>query len=230
MSAQNKKQQGGIRKTLIRSLAGLVFMFGFAFALVPLYDAFCEITGLNGKSSFLLNPETQNNIDEVVVDYSRKIKLQLDATNNKHLPVEFGPTKNNILINPGDIKTFTYKVKNTTGKDLVVQAVPSTSPNEVASYLRKIECFCFYQQPLKAGEEVDMTVRLYIHPSVPQDVGTMTLSYTLFDITDSSDFEKISEERDIRENDPDYVVPEHDDSDGHHDIPDADTNAGSYGT
>ena len=175
----SNKQNAGIRKTLIKSLIGLVLMFGFAFALVPIYEVLCEITGLNGRSQSLLNPTKQNNIDEVVVDYSRKIKLQFDATNNKHLPIEFGPTEQEVLLNPGSIQTFTYKVKNTTGKDMVVQAVPSTSPSEAASYLRKIECFCFYQQPLAAGEELEMPVRLYIHSSLPADVGAMTLSYTL---------------------------------------------------
>lgn len=214
-TTNTNKQQAGIRKTLLKSLIGLVLMFGFAFALVPIYEVFCEITGLNGRSQSLLNPTKQNKIDEIVADYSRKIKLQFDATNNKHVPVEFGPTQQDTLINPGVIKTFTYKVKNTTGKDMVVQAVPSTSPNEAASYLRKIECFCFYQQPLGAGEEVEMAVRLYIHSSLPEDVGAMTLSYTLYDITDSSDFQKISDEKNARDNDPDYVVPEHDDDHDH---------------
>ncbi|MBE8182678.1 MAG: cytochrome c oxidase assembly protein [Candidatus Portiera sp.] len=221
MSIKNKQEeqkQRGIRRTLIKSLIGLVFMFGFAFALVPIYDVLCEVTGLNGRSQFLTNPVKQKNIDKVVVDYSRKIKLQFDASNNKHVPIEFEPNQRNTLINPGDIKTFTYRVKNTTGKDMVLQAIPSTSPNEVASYLRKIECFCFNQQPLAAGEEAELSVRLYIHSSLPKEINAMTLSYTLYDITEASDFQKISVEKNARENDIDYIAPEHDD-DHEHSIP-----------
>ena len=216
MKSLQEQQKKGIKKTLIRSGILLVSMFAFAFALVPLYEVFCEVTGLNGKSSNLVEEASQNSIDEIVVDTSREVRVQFVANNNKHMPWDFAPVVDEVYLNPGKIQTFIFKAKNRTGKDMVAQAVPSVSPNVAASYLRKIECFCFDTQALRAGESVDMPVRLYVHSALPKDITTLTLAYSLFDVTpdDGVDFEELDGHYDDGHT--------HDDDDAHGDDGDDD--------
>ena len=216
----NKEQQ--MRCTIIKMLVGLVVMFAFAFALVPLYQLICDITGLNGNTSNLKQVEEINNIDEVEIDTSRKVRLQFVAINNKHVPVKFDAVTTETTLHPGEIKTYHYKLKNLTNKNMVVQAVPSVSPNLASSYLRKIECFCFSAQPLAPNEEAELFVNLYIHKKLPQDIGTLTLAYSLFDITDTSDFEKLSDATSIAGRgepslDPSKIQLNHGNDDGNDD-------------
>ena len=184
-------RQQGVKRTLVKGGFAIVGMFLFAFALVPIYQILCDITGLNGNTSNLR--EVANlNIDQVEVDYSREIKMQFVANNHKHAAWEFEPMTLEVKLHPGSIQTFYYRLKNLSGRDMVVQAVPSVSPNAAASYLRKVECFCFTAQPLPAGEETSLFVNMYIHKALPDDVNTMTLAYTLFDISESADFELLT--------------------------------------
>lgn len=192
--AQSTEQEQGIRKTMIKACIGLVLMFGFAFALVPLYQLICDVTGLNGNTSNLkrVAGEANDNIDKIVVDRNRQVTMQLVAIKSKHVPFDFETKTEEVKLNPGDIKTFYYRVKNLTNKNMVVQAVPSVSPNLASTYVRKLECFCFTAQPLSPGEEAQLFVNLYIHEKLPKDINELTLAYTLFDITDKQDFKKLS--------------------------------------
>lgn len=190
-SSQSQRQrEQEIKRTLLKSSFLVFAMFAFAFALVPLYEVFCEVTGLNGKSINLVKETNQNNIDEIIVDKSRKVRVQFVANNNKHVPWDFAPVINEVYLHPGEVRSFKYKAKNLTGKDMIVRAVPSVSPNSAASYLRKIECFCFEKQSLKAGEDTSLPVQLYVHKSLPKDITTLTLSYSLFDITPKDKLEE----------------------------------------
>ena len=176
-----------IGRTTWRNILLVVGMFGFAFALVPLYQVFCDITGLNGRTSNLVEEASQ--IDEVEVDLTRQVRVQFDATNHIDMPWEFRPNLAQMEIHPGEIHTATYHAQNPTNKPMVAQIIPSVSPNSAASYLRKIECFCFEEQTLQPGEAADMPVRFYVHRALPKDVSTLTLSYTIFDITPAGDQE-----------------------------------------
>ena len=185
MANSNDSSASKISRTTWRNVLLVVGMFGFAFALVPLYQVFCDITGLNGRTSNLVEEASQ--IDEVEVDLSRQVRVQFDATNHIDMPWAFRPNVPQMEIHPGEIHTTTYHAKNPTAKPMVAQIIPSVSPNNAASYLRKIECFCFEEQTLEPGESVDMPVRFYVHKALPADVTTLTLSYTIFDITPAED-------------------------------------------
>jgi|TARA_R110001599_G_scaffold65069_3_gene183462 cytochrome c oxidase assembly protein subunit 11 len=171
---ENKKT-----KNLVKKLSLIVIaMFGFGFALVPLYDVFCDITGLNGKTA---NEAAQANAGGV--DVTREIKVQLISHNAKDMPWQFRPEVAELTVRPGETKVVKFYAKNETSLKMVGQAVPSVAPGRAASHFKKIECFCFEQQTLEAQEEVWMPLQFYIDTEIPADVTTLTLSYTLFDVT-----------------------------------------------
>ena len=157
-------------------------MFGFGFALVPLYDVFCDITGLNGKTNTVGAAYAADGIDT-----SRTVKVQFITRMAKGIPWEFEPVINEISVHPGEMKFVNFYAKNKSQRDIIGQAVPSVSPGIAAGYFQKIECFCFTQQPLTAGEEVEMGLQFYVDLDLPDDINTLTLSYTLYDISGKVD-------------------------------------------
>ena len=157
-----------------------VLMFVFAiFIMPPLYDLFCDITGLNGKTG----SAWQGNVNELGVDTSRTIKVQFLATNNENMPWGFQPEIKTITVHPGEPTIVNYIAQNTTQRDMVAQAVPSLVPYKAANYFHKTECFCFNSQPLDAGESVEMALVFFISPEIPPEITTLTLSYSLFNVT-----------------------------------------------
>lgn len=153
-------------------------MFAFVFVvMVPLYDLFCEVTGLNGKTSGPYQAE------QIVIDESRTIKVQMMANNNAGMAWEFGPRMTEVEVHPGESVQIFYDATNPTSKDMVAQAVPSVLPFRAAGYFHKTECFCFNQQPLAAGDTAEMPLVFIVDPALPRNVSTITLSYTLFDVT-----------------------------------------------
>lgn len=154
-------------------------MFGFAFALVPLYDVFCELTGINGKTAGAVAVPDQS---VPVVD--RDVTIQFLAQVGKGLPWEFRPTKGQMTVRPGEMVTTTFYARNRAATSITGQAVPSVAPGLAAVHLHKIECFCFEQQVLAAGEAVEMPVTFYIDAELPEEVRTLTLSYSLFRVAD----------------------------------------------
>ncbi len=168
-------------KKTVKKLVLVVFaMFGFGFALVPLYDVFCDITGLNGKTA-----TTAASINEDGVDESRTITVQFISRTAKGIPWQFEPMINEIKVHPGEMKLVKFYAKNESMNDIVGQAIPSVSPGKAAIYFQKIECFCFNSQPLKAQEDIEMALQFYVDAELPEEVTTITLSYTLYDITSS---------------------------------------------
>lgn len=164
---------------VIKKLVLVVFaMFGFGFALVPLYDVFCDITGLNGKTNDVAVVYADDGIDT-----SRTVKVQFITRMAKGIPWQFEPVVNEISVHPGEMKFVDFYAKNLSQHDIVGQAVPSVSPGLAAGYFQKIECFCFTQQPLKSGEEVKMGLQFYVDLEIPKEINTLTLSYTLYDIS-----------------------------------------------
>jgi len=150
-------------------------MFGFGFLLVPIYDAFCEITGLGGKT----NKEAVVVEDTVVVD--RTIQLEFDTTVNQYAPWEFESTVPGMTIHPGAIYETTFTATNLTGRSMTAQAVPSIAPAQAAKYFKKLECFCFTTQEFAAHERIEMPVRFIVKSDLPGYIDTITLSYTFFD-------------------------------------------------
>lgn len=153
-------------------------MFGFGFALVPLYDVFCELTGLNGKTA-----ETAATTEAAIVDTSREVIVEFIARPNKQMPWVFEPEVTRMTVHPGEIHIMNYRAENPTQRFIVGQAVPSVSPGQAALYFHKIECFCFTQQRLDGGKNMQMPLQFYVDPALPRQFSTITLSYTLYDVT-----------------------------------------------
>lgn len=172
--------EGRKHRTLLIKLTGFALgMFVFAYAMVPLYNTFCDITGINGKTGGRIRATQAETIDT-----SRTIRLDFMVRNNKDMPWEFRADVPFVDIHPGEVMRVDFYAKNTTDKDMVAQSIPSVAPAVGAKYLKKTECFCFEHQPLKAGAEEHMPLVFFIDPNIPKDVEQLTLSYTLFDITD----------------------------------------------
>lgn len=157
-----------------------VAMFGFGYLLVPLYDVFCEITGLNGKTGRVTAAEVAASYQP---DLNRTVTVQFVANNNIGMPWDFKPVTSSMQVHPGQMYGTTFVASNQTGRDMVGQAVPSVAPTKASRYFNKTECFCFDQQPLAAGETKDMPVRFIVDPRLPKGVKTLTLAYTLFDVS-----------------------------------------------
>ncbi len=158
-----------------------VAMFGFGYLLVPLYDVFCEITGLNGKTGRV---DSAAIAADYAPDESRLITVQFLANNNLGMPWEFAPTETSMQVHPGRLYTTAFSAHNPTARDMVGQAVPSVAPGKASRYFNKTECFCFNNQALAAGERREMPLRFIVHPKLPHDVQTLTLAYTVFDVTE----------------------------------------------
>lgn len=176
----NDQNNAGKRHGL-RLVVVVVAMFGFGFALGPLYTALCKITGINGKTS----GEATAVAAAPVVDESRSIKVLFVTTVNGGRPWEFRAEQSQVMVHPGELKTVNFFATNTESRDLVAQAVPNVAPWDAARHMKKTECFCFNQQAFKAGERKEMPVRFMLDPALPADVDTVTLSYTFFEVPDA---------------------------------------------
>ncbi|NMP16083.1 cytochrome c oxidase assembly protein [Thalassotalea sp. Y01] len=177
----NTNHQKKVKKSVGKLVFTVFAMFAFGFALVPLYDVFCDITGLNGKTA-----NTAAEVNDSGIDTSRTIKVQFLSRTAQGAPWKFEPEMNFIEVHPGEMKFVKFYAKNQSGRYAVAQAVPSVSPGQAANYFQKIECFCFNQQPLEADNDVWMPLQFYVDVDLPEHIEELTLSYTLYDITDNS--------------------------------------------
>ncbi len=177
----NKQHQKTQAQLVGKLLLGAVGMFAFGFALVPLYDVFCDITGLNGKTGGRYTYEAV----DAEVNTDRLVTVQFIAMNNANMSWGFEPEVTQVQVHPGELTQVMFYAHNPSQNDMVGQAVPSVSPFKGADYLHKTECFCFNEQRLTAGEEVDMPLMFFIDQDIPEDITKLTLSYTLFDVTAS---------------------------------------------
>jgi cytochrome c oxidase assembly protein subunit 11 len=161
------------RLTLVKLAVVAVAMFGFGFALVPFYKKICEVTGINDlqKADAVVNTQ---------VDESRTLTLEFDANTRSELPWQFRPAERSIKVHPGQLVQVMYEVRNDSDEVITGQAIPSYGPRVAGQYFRKLDCFCFAKQELKPHEVRTMPVVFVIHPDLPEDVNTVTLSYTFF--------------------------------------------------
>jgi cytochrome c oxidase assembly protein subunit 11 len=169
-------------RVLLGKLSMLVVaMFAFAvFVMPPLYNLFCDILGIGGKTGSAYQAV------DVEVDTSRSVEVQFVAMKNETMPWDFYPRETSVSVHPGEPRSVIFYAHNRTGKDMVGQAIPNLVPFNVADYFHKTECFCFNNQPLASGEEADLELVFIVDPDLPTSINTLTLSYTLFDITDRS--------------------------------------------
>lgn len=165
------------RTMLLKLVVVAALMFGFGFALVPIYRAICQVTGLNNLVQRDVSAREARNTQ---VDLSRTISVELDA--NARGPLGFRPEQRSLDVHPGEVMTVVYEVTNAQDRQVVAQAIPSYAPKQATEYFKKIECFCFTQQTLKPNESRRMPVVFVVDRALPKDVKTITLSYTFFEL------------------------------------------------
>ncbi len=175
MAAENDKLKSENRSLTGRLVLMALGMFGFGFLLVPLYDVFCEITGLGGRTN------TTAAVVEEAPDFSRQIRIEFMTTVNSRAPFEFSADVDSMTVYPGRMYYSTYTAKNLSGDFKVAQDVPSVAPVSAAEHFKKIECFCFESQEFMADEEKPMPVQFIVDPDLPEYVDTITLQYTFFE-------------------------------------------------
>ncbi len=187
-----EQNDSGVRRLNVQMFGKLiviaVMMFGFGYLLVPLYKQICEITGINILAFQEGEGMKVKPIDNSQIDRSRTITVEFDA--NAQGPFRFRPTVNSMTVHPGEMAQVLYEVVNTQQRSVEAQAIPSYAPQQAAAHFKKVECFCFQQQTMEAGQARQMPVVFYLDPALPKDVKTITLSYTFFDI---GGFEKKAE-------------------------------------
>ncbi|MEM1112892.1 MAG: cytochrome c oxidase assembly protein [Pseudomonadota bacterium] len=174
--------------TVSKLVVVAIGMFAFVFVvMVPLYDVLCDALGINGKTA----SEAYTAVP-AMVDESRTVTVQFVATNNQGMPWRFGPSVTAMKVHPGAVNDTVFLARNPLNKDMVAQAIPSVSPSRAAEYFHKTECFCFNHQPLDGLDSTEMPLQFIIDQDLPKDIKTITLSYTIFDITDMVDSDKVA--------------------------------------
>lgn len=171
----------GKHRKLVTLLVGVVIgMFAFGYALVPIYNSLCKALGINGKTnttSIAYDPS------KATIDKDRVVTVEFVATNQSGVDWKFYPKTTKLKIHPGEMKRISFYAENDSDHTMIVQAIPSITPGIAAKYFQKTECFCFTQQTLQSHEAMDMPLLFHIDTELPKYVKTVTLSYTLFDVT-----------------------------------------------
>ncbi|WP_353236295.1 cytochrome c oxidase assembly protein [Diaphorobacter ruginosibacter] len=162
-------------------------MFAFGYVLIPIYKHICEVTGINILSLSERQVPGNGTAGRDVkipansqVDYSRTITVEFDA--NARGPWEFKPAKSSLKVHPGELATVMYEFQNVQDRRMAAQAIPSYAPRQATAFFNKLECFCFNQYTLDAGEKREWPVTFVIDPRLSKDVTTITLSYTFFEV------------------------------------------------
>jgi cytochrome c oxidase assembly protein subunit 11 len=165
------------RTTLTKLVVVACVMFGFGYAMVPIYRQVCEVLGINvltQKDGTVAAPANTQ------VDLTRTVSVELDG--NAQGPWRFRPTQRSISVHPGEMATVVYEVVNTQARTVKAQAIPSYAPQSAMPYFKKVECFCFREQVLKPNEARQMPVVFFIDHKLPPEVKNIVLSYTFFEI------------------------------------------------
>lgn len=171
MVARTRDNAMMLRKLLVVACA----MFGFGFALVPFYNKICEVTGIN-------NVIKRDEVSNTQVDAARTVTLEFDTNLRSGLPWTFKPLEKSMRLHPGELKQAMFEIRNNSDRPVTGQAIPSYGPQVAGLHFRKLECFCFTQQTLQPGEVKQMPVVFVIDKALPEDVNTVTLSYTFFEV------------------------------------------------
>lgn len=170
------KQQAQNNLTVLRKMLVVAcVMFGFGFALVPFYKKICEVTGVN-------NVLKADEIANTQVNAARWLTVEFDTNVRDNLPWTFRPLEKSVRFHPGELMQVMFEIRNNSNRAITGQAIPSYGPQVAAGYFKKLECFCFRQQTLQPGEVRRMPVVFVIENGLPQDVNTVTLSYSFFEI------------------------------------------------
>ena len=185
MAAHSARRARSNRQLLGKLLVVVVAMFAFGYALVPMYDAICAALGINVLSLNEQRVATGNwsgraDTSNTQVDTSRTITVEFDA--NSRGPWDFKPALRSLQVHPGEMATVMYEFRNRQNRTMAAQAIPSYAPMQASPHFNKLECFCFNEYTLAAGESKQWPVVFVIDPKLPKDVNTITLSYTFFEV------------------------------------------------
>ena len=171
------------RRMVVKLAVIVLAMFGFGYALVPMYKAICNALGINVLSlseRVVAGGNAASRKVSTQVDSSRTITVEFDA--NSRGPWEFQPAQRSLQVHPGEMATVMYEFRNVQDRTMAAQAIPSYAPMRAGAHFNKVECFCFNEYILKPGERKAWPVVFYIDPKLPKDVTTITLSYTFFEV------------------------------------------------
>ena len=182
-AAPNRNRPMGWRLALF-----VLAMFGFGYALVPMYKVMCEVLGINVLSRTEVGAAYDNNAAQAEpsrhtntqVDWSRTVTVEFDA--NARGPWQFRPAQAAVTVHPGQMTTVLYEFRNTQARTMTAQAIPSYAPGQAQAHFNKVECFCFTEHTLQPGESRQWPVMFYVDSKLPKDVKTITLSYTFFEV------------------------------------------------
>lgn len=175
------------RKLVVRLLFLVAAAFAFGFAMVPLYNVLCQVTGLNGRTKGgigaggIVNSEPASRVDA-----TRLVTVEFTETVMPGLPWEIKPMTHTLDLHPGEMHQVKYLVRNLSDKTIVGQAVPSVTPGQAAQHFNKLDCFCFRQQTLAPGETREMPLTFVVKPEIDTKIRTVTLSYAFFIAPDQS--------------------------------------------
>lgn len=188
------------RRVVVVLLVAVLAMFGFGFVLIPIYRLMANIYGFGGEMHATGSGriEARNLLEQVVkkgVDKSRTVTLQFIVTENAALNLEFRPLITQIKVNPGEVKEASYFVKNLSDQKVVLQAIPTVSPDTASKFLARDECTCFDRQELKPGESKAMPVKIVVDPDMPRNIQVLTLSYRVIEKKQIADISKVSSVR-----------------------------------
>ncbi|MCK6428644.1 cytochrome c oxidase assembly protein [Betaproteobacteria bacterium PRO7] len=179
MGEAPRRSAASSNRTMVRKLVVVaLLMFGFGWALVPIYRKICEVTGINLLTT--RDAGVERRARNTQVDTSRRIVVEFDA--NRQGPWRFKPHVNHVEVHPGELVHVDYDLVNLEARPMAGQAIPSYAPLQSARYFQKLECFCFEQQTLAAGETRRFPVVFFVDPELPRDVTQITLSYTFFEV------------------------------------------------
>ena len=184
-ATESSATENSNRRLVAKLLGVTVLSFAFGFALVPLYDVFCEITGLNGKTAGPGNFTVggiggRGEASAQFIDTKRVITVEFTDTVMPGLPWEISPQTARLNVHPGELHQVTYRVRNLSNEPIVAQAIPSVSPGVAAASFNKLDCFCFTQQALAPGETKELPLVFTVKPDIDKGVHTITLAYAFF--------------------------------------------------
>ena len=186
-----RSQKRTNKQTSFKLVALTFLMFGFGFSLIPFYDAICEATGINILAAKEKADIKAEEIDATAVDYTRKVTVEFDS--NTHGPWTFEAEKSSVMVHPGELVVVEFEVTNPSTMKSSGQAIPSYAPLQAGAYLKKLECFCFEQQDLQAGETRLFPVAFIIDKDIPKDITNITMSYTFFELLSGNYYHKLNQ-------------------------------------
>jgi cytochrome c oxidase assembly protein subunit 11 len=177
----NEQQSQANKKLALKLVWIIAGALLFAFALVPLYDVICSVTGLNGKTSNIAQTANSQKVDT-----SREVTVQFVSAVMPGLGWNFYPMQDSVKVHPGQVTVVMFEAKNITSEVVAGQAIPSVTPGKASAHLKKIECFCFVRQSLNPGQVKQLPLRFFISADLPPDVNELTLSYSFFPATNEA--------------------------------------------